>query len=74
MLTASRRGLCAMRILYLLLLLSPVTTTVRADGNSQAQGVTYDSRSVIIHGRRELLFSGSIHYPRSTPEVINQFS
>lgn len=34
------------------------------------QGVTYDGRSMIIHGKRELLFSGSIHYPRSTPEVL----
>ncbi|KAL2329060.1 hypothetical protein Fmac_022487 [Flemingia macrophylla] len=31
--------------------------------------VTYDGRSLIIDGRRELLFSGSIHYPRSTPEM-----
>ncbi|XP_038887431.1 beta-galactosidase 13-like isoform X1 [Benincasa hispida] len=32
-------------------------------------GVTYDARSLIINGKRELLFSGSIHYPRSTPEM-----
>ncbi|XP_058106157.1 beta-galactosidase 11-like isoform X2 [Magnolia sinica] len=32
------------------------------------KGVTYDGRSLIINGRRELLFSGSVHYPRSTPE------
>ncbi|KAL2476996.1 Beta-galactosidase 13 [Forsythia ovata] len=31
--------------------------------------VTYDSRSLIINGSRELLFSGSIHYPRSPPEM-----
>ncbi|XP_068645354.1 beta-galactosidase 13-like [Aristolochia californica] len=31
-------------------------------------GVTYDGRSLIINGRRELIFSGSIHYPRSTPQ------
>ncbi|XP_051147165.1 beta-galactosidase 14-like [Andrographis paniculata] len=31
--------------------------------------VAYDSRSLIINGSRELLFSGSIHYPRSTPEM-----
>ncbi|GLT48990.1 hypothetical protein SLA2020_225770 [Shorea laevis] len=31
--------------------------------------VTYDGRSLIIDGRREILFSGSIHYPRSTPEM-----
>ncbi|KAG9442709.1 hypothetical protein H6P81_018563 [Aristolochia fimbriata] len=31
-------------------------------------GVTYDGRSLIINGKRELIFSGSIHYPRSTPQ------
>ncbi|XVF63364.1 hypothetical protein PTKIN_Ptkin09bG0081900 [Pterospermum kingtungense] len=31
--------------------------------------VTYDGRSLIIKGQRKLLFSGSIHYPRSTPEM-----
>ena len=35
-----------------------------------AKTVTYDGRSLIVNGRRELLFSGSIHYPRSTPEVV----
>lgn len=32
-------------------------------------GVTYDSRSLIVNGKRELMFSGSIHYPRSTSDV-----
>ncbi|CAI0445309.1 unnamed protein product [Linum tenue] len=32
-------------------------------------GVRYDGRSLIINGKRKLLFSGSIHYPRSTPEM-----
>ncbi|KAE8716853.1 Beta-galactosidase 14 isoform 2 [Hibiscus syriacus] len=31
-------------------------------------GVTYDGRSLIINGKRELVFSGSIHYPRCPPE------
>ncbi|XP_076933472.1 beta-galactosidase 3-like [Bidens hawaiensis] len=31
--------------------------------------VTYDSKSVIINGQRRILISGSIHYPRSTPEM-----
>ncbi|CAM8987227.1 unnamed protein product [Rhodiola kirilowii] len=31
--------------------------------------VTYDGRSLIINGKRELVFSGSIHYPRSTPDT-----
>ncbi|CAK9313579.1 unnamed protein product [Citrullus colocynthis] len=32
-------------------------------------GVTYDGRSLIINGEHKLLFSGSIHYPRSTPDM-----
>ncbi|CAI0555125.1 unnamed protein product [Linum tenue] len=31
--------------------------------------VTYDGRSLIIDGERKVLFSGSIHYPRSTPKM-----
>ncbi|KAI3873532.1 hypothetical protein MKX03_009442 [Papaver bracteatum] len=31
--------------------------------------VTYDGRSLIIDGHRKILFSGSIHYPRSTPQM-----
>ncbi|KAI4963288.1 hypothetical protein ZWY2020_015110 [Hordeum vulgare] len=30
--------------------------------------VGYDGRSMVIDGERRLLISGSIHYPRSTPE------
>ncbi|XP_010446366.1 PREDICTED: beta-galactosidase 14-like [Camelina sativa] len=33
------------------------------------KGVSYDETSLIINGKRELLFSGSVHYPRSTPEM-----
>ncbi|PIN14033.1 Beta-galactosidase [Handroanthus impetiginosus] len=31
--------------------------------------VTYDRKSLIINGQRKILFSGSIHYPRSTPDM-----
>uniref|UniRef100_A0A0C9RYA0 Beta-galactosidase n=1 Tax=Wollemia nobilis TaxID=56998 RepID=A0A0C9RYA0_9CONI len=31
--------------------------------------VTYDKKSILIDGQRTLLISGSIHYPRSTPEM-----
>ena len=37
--------------------------------NTYGKVVTYDGRSMIINGTRQLLFSGSIHYPRSTPEM-----
>ncbi|KAK7257723.1 hypothetical protein RIF29_31901 [Crotalaria pallida] len=31
--------------------------------------VTYDHRALVIDGNRRVLISGSIHYPRSTPEM-----
>ncbi|XP_076914228.1 beta-galactosidase 3-like [Bidens hawaiensis] len=31
--------------------------------------VTYDKKSLIFNGQRRILFSGSIHYPRSTPQM-----
>ncbi|XP_071707113.1 beta-galactosidase 3-like [Rutidosis leptorrhynchoides] len=31
--------------------------------------VTYDGKALIINGQRRILISGSIHYPRSTPEM-----
>lgn len=33
--------------------------------------VSYDGRALLINGQRRVLISGSIHYPRSTPEVCN---
>jgi Glycosyl hydrolases family 35 len=38
-----------------------------------ASKVTYDHKAVVINGQRRILFSGSIHYPRSTPEVSALF-
>ncbi|GMI87297.1 beta-galactosidase 16 [Hibiscus trionum] len=37
--------------------------------HSYGRNVTYDGRSLLIDGQHLLLFSGSIHYPRSTPEM-----
>ncbi|KAF3450936.1 hypothetical protein FNV43_RR07025 [Rhamnella rubrinervis] len=31
--------------------------------------VGYDSNAIIINGERRIVFSGAIHYPRSTPEM-----
>ncbi|GMJ15178.1 beta-galactosidase 16 [Hibiscus trionum] len=31
--------------------------------------VTYDGRSLIMNGHHKILFSGSIHYPRTTPQM-----
>ncbi|KAE9608968.1 putative beta-galactosidase [Lupinus albus] len=38
-------------------------------GTVHGGNVTYDGRSLIINGEHKILFFGSIHYPRSTPEV-----
>ncbi|CAA2990356.1 beta-galactosidase 8-like, partial [Olea europaea subsp. europaea] len=31
--------------------------------------VTYDSKALVIDGTRRILQSGSVHYPRTTPDV-----
>ncbi|XP_047175407.1 beta-galactosidase 8-like [Vigna umbellata] len=36
---------------------------------SFSANVTYDHRALVIDGKRRVLVSGSIHYPRSTPEM-----
>ncbi|KAK6939901.1 D-galactoside/L-rhamnose binding SUEL lectin domain, partial [Dillenia turbinata] len=53
-----------MKVLFcsLMVVLSLINTVNGKD-------VTYDGRSLIIHGQRKILFSGSIHYPRSPPEM-----
>lgn len=40
---------------------------------SFAANVTYDHRALVVDGRRRVLISGSIHYPRSTPDVSFYF-
>lgn len=53
-----------MLLLLMVVFLGVVTTTSFAVNN-----VTYDHRALVIDGKRRVLVSGSIHYPRSTPEV-----
>ncbi|KAK7271965.1 hypothetical protein RJT34_28273 [Clitoria ternatea] len=36
---------------------------------SVTASVSYDSKAITINGQRRILISGSIHYPRSTPEM-----
>ncbi|XP_022768137.1 beta-galactosidase 16 isoform X3 [Durio zibethinus] len=52
------------RFLFLLGLLLAAAVDISSAGN-----VTYDGRSLIIDGQHKILFSGSIHYPRSTPQM-----
>ncbi|RID76919.1 hypothetical protein BRARA_B03868 [Brassica rapa] len=54
---------------WILVAMVVVLSTASAGGDTAEKGVTYDGRSLIIDGQMKLLFSGSIHYPRSTPEM-----
>ncbi|KAL5706969.1 Beta-galactosidase 7 [Ranunculus cassubicifolius] len=36
---------------------------------SSAYNVSYDGRAITIDGKRRILLSGSIHYPRSQPQM-----
>lgn len=56
-------------LLAALVCLLMISTVVQ--GEKFKRSVTYDGRSLIINGKRELFFSGSIHYPRMPPEVLN---
>lgn len=49
--------------LFLTVVASGVVTT------ALGVNVTYDHRALVIDGKRRVLVSGSIHYPRSTPEM-----
>ncbi|KAK4345455.1 hypothetical protein RND71_035631 [Anisodus tanguticus] len=52
-----------------LLSLALLSLVVSCAFGEKTKGVTYDARSMIVNGDRELLFSGSIHYPRMPPEM-----
>ncbi|KAL9461779.1 hypothetical protein AB3S75_004721 [Citrus x aurantiifolia] len=54
-------------LLAALVCLLMISTVVH--GEKFKRSVTYDGRSLIINGKRELFFSGSIHYPRMPPEM-----
>uniref|UniRef100_A0A0D9Z4U7 beta-galactosidase n=1 Tax=Oryza glumipatula TaxID=40148 RepID=A0A0D9Z4U7_9ORYZ len=56
-------------VLLRLLLLPVVVVVSLLVGASRAANVTYDHRAVVIDGVRRVLVSGSIHYPRSTPDM-----
>ncbi|KAJ8766980.1 hypothetical protein K2173_012488 [Erythroxylum novogranatense] len=54
---------------FLIISLIPLLFVSSANADDKPTGVTYDARSLIVNGQRELLFCGSIHYPRSTPDM-----
>ncbi|CAN6680858.1 unnamed protein product [Malus baccata var. baccata] len=37
--------------------------------SAASASVSYDHKAIIINGQKRILISGSIHYPRSTPEM-----
>ncbi|XP_078173260.1 beta-galactosidase 11-like [Carex rostrata] len=52
-----------------LLSIGSLVSRVVATEELATSGCTYDGRSLIINGKRELVFSGSIHYTRSQPDM-----
>lgn len=56
-------------VLKLLLVCLFVQFSVSATNFFQPFNVTYDHRALIIDGKRRMLISGGIHYPRATPQV-----
>ncbi|KAL9241232.1 hypothetical protein vseg_015363 [Gypsophila vaccaria] len=53
---------------WLIVLVSIIIIGIITTSNG-ANNVSYDNRALVIDGQRRVLVSGSIHYPRSTPEM-----
>lgn len=51
---------------FLLVLLVAAAAVFASPANA---AVSYDHKAIVINGQRRILMSGSIHYPRSTPEM-----
>jgi hypothetical protein len=49
--------------------LAAVAVVVAVLTAAASAAVTYDRKAVVVNGQRRILLSGSIHYPRSVPEV-----
>ncbi|RLM91438.1 beta-galactosidase 2-like [Panicum miliaceum] len=49
--------------------LAAVMLAVALLAASASAAVTYDRKAVVVNGQRRILLSGSIHYPRSVPEM-----
>ncbi|XP_047307639.1 beta-galactosidase-like [Impatiens glandulifera] len=57
------------RIKNIVLVFIALWVLLDSSSSSVSASVTYDGKSLIINGQRRILISGSIHYPRSTPEM-----
>lgn len=68
------RGIMSLKISFLFGVLVLLSSWISCGKAS----VSYDHKAISINGQRKILISGSIHYPRSTPEVcfffLNFFS
>ncbi|CAN6194737.1 unnamed protein product [Urochloa humidicola] len=53
----------------LLALLAVAAVILIGSAPAANAAVSYDHKAVVINGQRRVLISGSIHYPRSTPEM-----
>ncbi|KAF3778382.1 Beta-galactosidase 6 [Nymphaea thermarum] len=66
--TSSSSSSCkALRVV--LLVAAAVAAAVAGEVEQAPEAISYDGRSLLINGQRRMLFSGSIHYPRSTPQM-----
>ncbi|GLT97752.1 hypothetical protein SLE2022_153010 [Rubroshorea leprosula] len=61
---AGRRAVLQLLVLHLFLQFSVISSNFFKPFN-----VTYDHRALIIDGKRRMLNSAGIHYPRATPEM-----
>lgn len=64
-------GLHSPNILLIFIAALFASTCLVAVHAREPRRVTYDQTSMIINGKRELIFSGSIHYPRTQPQVCS---
>ncbi|KAK1370335.1 Beta-galactosidase [Heracleum sosnowskyi] len=62
-------GLHSPNILLTLTAALLATSLVAVHAAGTDRPISYDERSMIINGKRELVFSGSIHYPRTQPQM-----
>lgn len=56
-------------LLSIILTLMLVAIGANAQGGCQTVNVSFDHRSLLFNGERQLVVAGVIHYPRSTPAV-----
>lgn len=61
----------------LIVLTACASSAAAGDGRRVEEGgggeVTNDGRALVVNGTRRMLFSGEMHYTRSTPEVTTSF-